>query len=95
MNPRPIHHSDMDTWAHRNQRPVTFSAPAEREAGIPPCEALITAADQFGPVIRVPWTLDEIELNHLANGGTIWLSCWNHLPVHLLQVIPPGGRPES
>lgn len=39
--------------------------------------------------VRVAWTPDEIELTHLARGGTIWLSTWGGLPVHSLQVQAP------
>lgn len=40
-------------------------------------------------VVRVPWKPDEIELMHLAQGGTIWLSTWGGLPPHMLEVQEP------
>jgi hypothetical protein len=48
--------------------------------------------DIDGRAVHVPWELDEIELATLANGGTLWLSCWGGLPVHQLQVV---GRPAG
>lgn len=41
------------------------------------------------PVVRVAWELDEIELARLAKGGTLWLSTWGGLPVHMLEVVEP------
>jgi hypothetical protein len=57
-------------WADLNPRPAVFTAPGE----MPDCEAcpaLITGTtDGAGPVVRVAWQLDEVELAHLARGGT-------------------------
>lgn len=89
MRPRPIAQADLDYWAALNPRPVMFTAPGEVEAGIEPCLGLMTDGDEFGPAARVPWTLDEIELAHLARGGTLWLSTWGALPPHMLEVQAP------
>lgn len=96
MKPRPITPTDLDYFVGLQPEVHTFTAPGEREAGVEPCQALVTCdPDMFerGPVIvRVPWTLNEIELVHLAKGGTLWLSCWGHLPVHALDVQPPEAN---
>lgn len=86
MRPRPITHADMAYWADLNPRPSLFTAPGEVEAGVEPCPGIITDGDQFGQVVRVAWVLDEIELAHLAQGGTLWLSTWGGLPMHMLEV---------
>jgi hypothetical protein len=92
MKPRPITDTDLAYWADQNPRPLTFTAPDEIEAGIEPCPGLITDGDEFGPVARVAWQLDEIDVAHLANGGTLWLSTWGGLPVHMIEVQPPVQR---
>lgn len=52
----------------------------------------VVTVDRAGRgVVRTAYKLDEIELAHLARGGTLWLSCWGGLPVHMLEVQPPAG----
>ena len=80
--------ADLAYWADANPRPATFTAPGEIEAGVDPCPGLIADSD-LGKVCLVAWTLDEIELAHLACGGTLWLSTWGGLPVHRLLVQAP------
>lgn len=89
MKPRPITDRDLAYWADLNPRPANFTGPGEIEANIEPCPAIVTDGDQFGTVVRVPWTLDEIELAHLARGGTLWLSTWGDLPIHGMEVQEP------
>lgn len=92
MRPRPITLADIDYWRELNPVMRTFTTPEEVDAGVEPCDALVTddqLGDQFGKVVRVPWRLDEIELAHLANGGTLWLSTWGGLPMHMLEVQEP------
>lgn len=89
MKPREITDDDLAYWAPLNPQPATFSGPGEVEADVQPCPGLITDGDEFGRVVRVPWTLDEIELAHLARGGTLWLSTWGGLPIHMLEVQEP------
>lgn len=90
MRPRPITEADMDYWRSLNPRPAMISGPGEVEAHIEPCPAVVTDGDGFGTtVVRVPWQLDEIELAHLAKGGTLWLSTWGGLPIHSLGVQAP------
>jgi hypothetical protein len=90
-HPRDIAQGDMDYWSSLDPRPMLISGPNEVEAGITPCPALITGSDGdvFGSVVRVPWVLDEIELAHLAQGGTLWLSTWGGLPIHMIEVAAP------
>lgn len=52
------------------------------------CPALITRTE-LGTVVRVGLKLDEIELAHLAHGGTIWLSTFGGLPPFMLEVQEP------
>lgn len=54
-----------------------------------PCPCLV--ANDAG-VVHVAMTLDEIEVAALAQGGTLWLSTWGGLPIHLVEVVP---RPAS
>lgn len=93
MRPRPITPTDLAYWGVDDTRVARFTAPAEIEAGVEPCEGIVTASDGFGGAARVPWVLDEIELAHLARGGTLWLSTWGGLPMHMLEVQPPESRP--
>ena len=84
MNPRPIIEADLSFWADRNPQPARYTAPGEVDEGIEPCPALNLSEGE----IAVPWTLDEIELTHLAKGGTLWLVVRGYLPVHGLFVEP-------
>lgn len=93
MKPRPITEADLGYWSELDPQPRTFTGPGEIEAGVEPCQALVTEdqlGNQFGQVVRVPWMLDEIELAKLAKGGTLWLSTWGGLPMHMLEVQAPS-----
>lgn len=80
MKPRPPTHADLAYWDVTADHIAVFSAPSEVLAGVEPCAGIITpATDEFGAAVRVPWQLDEIELAHLARGGTLWLSTWGGL----------------
>lgn len=93
MRPRPITADDLDYWGGQNPYVRTFRTDAEVAAGVEPCDGIVTeTVDVFGPVVRVPWKLDEIEVAHLAHGGTLWLSTWGGLPMHMLEV---QERPRS
>lgn len=90
--PRQICQADLDHWAPLDARPITFAADDE---SFEPCPAIVTRDGDPGSgnvgdgvVVRVPWTLNEIELAHLARGGTLWLSTWGGLPPHMLEVTP-------
>jgi len=89
VNPRPITPDDLDWWG-AGSRAMSFTGPGEIEADIEPCPAVVSPdRDGFGEMVHVPWVLDEIELAQLAKGGTLWLTCWGHLPIHSLQVQEP------
>lgn len=89
MKPRHINDADLVYWDGLNPRVVSFTAPVEIEAGIEPAPGIITDGDEFGHVCRVAITLDEIEITHLARGGTLWLSTWGGLPPFMLEVQAP------
>lgn len=60
-----------------------------------PCNAIITLVNEDGrdlSVVRAPWKPNEVELVHLAKGGTIWLSTWGGLPAHMLEVQEPWPK---
>lgn len=83
-------------WAehYSDARLAVFTSPAD-PPGCIPCPGVITRDVEDGrafDVIRVAWKPNEIDLAHLAQGGTIWLSTWGGLPAHLLEVHPPGAR---
>lgn len=84
-------------WSDYSPRPVVYAADDPTFA---PCPALITTvADPHGvvgdTVVRIAWTLDEIELANLAKGGTLWLSTWGGLPPHMLEVQAPTPPHEA
>lgn len=84
MNPRPITREDLEWWGPESSV-ASFTGPGEIEADIEPCPAVVSPnSDGFGGMIHVAWVLDEVELAHLAKGGTLWLTCWGHLPIHSL-----------
>jgi len=92
VRPRDINDGDLAYWQDLQPTRHVFTGPGEVEAGVEPCAALVTqdqCGNQFGQVVRVPWVLDEIELVHLAQGGTLWLSTWGGLPMHMLEVQAP------
>lgn len=92
MQPRPITDRDVHHWSgYGDVQVAVFTTPEEIEAGVTPCEGIITPPqdDGFGNAVRVPWVLSEIELMHLAQGGTLWLSTWGGLPMHSLEVQEP------
>jgi hypothetical protein len=89
VRPREISDADMTYWSELHPRRAVFTAPGEVEVGIEPCPGIVTDGDEFGQVCRVALTLDEVELVHLAHGGTIWLSTWGSLPPFMLEVQEP------
>lgn len=87
MNPRPIRQTDLDYWAERAPAPARFTGPGEVEEGIEPCPALVLTGNE----VAVPWELNEIEMMHLINGGTLWLVTRGGLPIHGLHVQGPAS----
>jgi hypothetical protein len=82
-------------WADQmDAAPITMKAPPEM-ADCEDCSAILTTNVLGETVVRVAWKPDEIELAHLAQGGTVWLSTWGGLPPHMLEVQEPYGHVES
>lgn len=89
MNPVPeIDEGMLAYWSELAPSVVTFNAP-DGMSDCTPCQAVVTHPG-IEAVVRVPWRPDEIELAHLARGGTIWLSTWGGLPPHMLEVQEPA-----
>jgi hypothetical protein len=90
MKPRPVALADTDHWASLGLQAVMreFTSPAGCTAPVESCEALVTGNPEWPgtSVVRVPWVLDDADRAALAAGGTLWLSCWGHLPVHNMHV---------
>lgn len=91
MRPIQATEAQLAKWADEDPHVAVIGGPAEGPDVIP-CPAVITFPEGRGapPVVRVAWQLDEIDLAHLAKGGTLWLSTWGGLPIHLLEVEPPA-----
>ena len=85
MEPRPITDEDLASWSEYDPTGVVLTAPGEREEGIEPCPAIHLQATHE---VAVPWTFDEIELTHLAKGGTLWLIARGGMPIHGMLVKP-------
>lgn len=83
----------LEYWSEYETRVATFTAPDEQAVGIEPAVGIVTEPrtpqDLGVSCVRVAWKPDEIDLAHLARGGTIWLSTWGGLPPHMLEVQPP------
>jgi hypothetical protein len=91
MQPRPITDRDLAYWRDLQPRAATFTGPGEIEANIQPAPGIITQSDAPGldvEVCRVPFTIDEIDMAHLAHGGTIWVSFFGGCPIHQVEVQP-------
>jgi hypothetical protein len=90
---RKFDQGHLDYWAEYESRSAIFTAPEELAAGIEPAIGIITETrtpeDLGAPCVRVAWKPTEIDLAHLAQGGTIWLSTWGGLPPHMLEVQAP------
>lgn len=86
--PRAIVPSDLAYWREHNPRAVTFTS---SEPDVEPCPGVLTddPMRDDNVIVRIPWQLNEIELMHLAQGGTLWLSTWNGLPAHQIEVQEP------
>ncbi len=94
MRPVTANEDQIAYWANADdievERQVVIGGPEEAPDVIP-CPALITSTS-VGPVVRVAFELDEIEVAALAQGGTLWLSTWGGLPIHMIEVQPPTPR---
>lgn len=86
MIPVPATPDQVAYWEERDpgpQRQTVIGGPAEGPDVIP-CPALICPAAN---VVHVALQLDEIEVARLAQGGTLWLTTWGGLPIHLVEVV--------
>lgn len=102
--PRPITEADAEAWssddvvvvrAVRYAADIPNSEPVDGLQTLEPFDPATVPRDAAGRpiegalVVRVAWTLNEIDLMHLATGGTLWLSTWGGLPPHAIHVEPP------
>lgn len=99
MNPVPPTQAEFEAWGQRDGYAPTFVVIGGPEEGpdVIPCPALAGFSGELVPGARVPvvhvaYKLDEIELAHLAQGGTLWLTTFGQLPIHQLEVSPPPDR---
>lgn len=62
-------------WAQRDasEQWATVIGGPEEGPDVIPCPALVCQAVN---VVHVAYQLDEIEMAHLAQGGTLWLTTW-------------------
>jgi hypothetical protein len=78
----------MGYWAGYPAHLVRFQPPTDGPANCSPVATVVTHTDD-GSVVRVPWRVDDIEVDQLRRGGTLWLSQWGGLAPHALEVQPP------
>lgn len=79
-------------WEERDgcaQRFVVMGGPEEGPDVIP-CPCLVAPGAN---VVHVALQLNEIEVAQLAQGGTLWLTTWGGLPIHLVEVVPKEDQP--
>lgn len=94
MDPRPATDAEAEFWTERDGQPVkpyVLGGPEEGDDVIP-CPTLI--AVDAPSRCHVAYQLNELELAALAQGGTLWLTTWGMLPVHLIEVVPKEPTPE-
>jgi hypothetical protein len=105
VNPIEATEQQIRRWARRDgitAKPLLIGGPEEGPDVIP-CPALAGMVAYEKPdgtraaiaLHHVAYQLDEIELAHLASGGTLWMSTWGGLPIHKLEVEPRDGWPEQ
>lgn len=90
MNPRTANFAEMEYWATRDDAPIhqlVIGGPEEAPDVIP-CPVLVGESNaDHGQRVHVAFQLDEIEVAALAQGGTLWLTTWGGLPIHLVEVV--------
>lgn len=88
MKPRNVTHHDLNYWQQQGflAQPAKFVGSGEVDAES--CETVLTSKGN-AQIVRVPWTLSQLELGQLLNGGTLWLSIWGGLPAHAISIQPP------
>lgn len=69
----------------------------EEGPDVNPCPTAISAhVDDLGNrsvEYHIPLRLDEIELAHMAQGGTLWLTTYGVIPIHRVEVQAPASLP--
>lgn len=82
-------------WAEFDTAVARFTAPDEQLVGIEPATGVVTQprdpADLGVPCVRTAWKPSAEDVEHLANGGVIWLSTWGGLPPVMVEVQAPAG----
>jgi hypothetical protein len=94
MRPRPIDDPDAAYWAAL-EAGTLLAVDIDPPAGHPevaPCPVVLNVDDS---TFHVAWVLDEVELAHLARGGTLWVTTYGVLPPHRLEVQPPPRAEEA
>ena len=86
-------------WSAYECSLAVFTSPEEQAEGIQPALAIVTCprdSDDLGNhVARIAFKPNELDLAALAQGGTIWLSFVGTVPIHCVEVQPPGGHPRT
>lgn len=88
MIPVPATPEQVAYWTERDeaeQQALVIGGPDEGPDVIP-CPALVCVEAR---VFHVALQLDEIEVAQLAQGGTLWLTTYGGLPIHLVEVVGP------
>lgn len=96
MEPRAATEAEMAYWYESDgaeHHAVVIGGPEEAPDVIP-CPALACLNDHHHRVVHVAYQLNEIEVAALAQGGTLWLTTWGGLPIHLLEVVVDNQRAE-
>lgn len=101
MKPVPPTEAQVAMWREHDgiDVQVALIGGPDEAPDVIPCPAIISAVvlegddgePAVGVVHHVAYELDEIELAHLAKGGTLWLTTWGGLPIHLLQIEESGS----
>lgn len=82
----PREPSDVEA-ASRGGLVVAIGGPSEGD-GVVPCPAVIVEA---AARVYVAYSLNELEVSALAQGGTVWLETWGMIPVHRMVVVTAAG----
>lgn len=93
MNPVEPTTEQVAYWTERDPSPQQFVIMGGPEEGpdVIPCPCLVA---REANVVHVAYRLDEIEVAALAQGGTLWLTTWGGLPIHLVEVVPTERASE-
>lgn len=90
MNPVEATQDQVAWWIERDNAEAVgqmLIGGPEEAPDVIPCPTLVTEGPS-GRLFHVALQLDEIEVMQLAQGGTLWLTTWGGLPIHLVEVTP-------